>query len=114
MIDYLYLMIGRLSIAFLSLMIVFLLRGFHVNGEQIKAARALVGWTAADLAEKSGVSYPTVQRLDATKGQVSGRHETVEAIRKALETQGVQFLKAGQVAAGPGVAVKVAGNADPV
>lgn len=77
-----------------------------MNGEQIKAARALVGWTAADLAERSGVSYPTVQRMDATKGMVSGRHDTVEAIRKALESAGVQFLEGGQVAAGPGVALK--------
>ena len=80
-----------------------------MNGEQIRAARALLGWTAADLAEKSGVSYPTIQRLDATKGVATGRHETVEAIRKALETQGVQFLEAGQVAAGPGVAMRAKG-----
>ena len=75
-------------------------------GEQIKAARALLGWTASDLAEKSGVSYPTVQRLDATKGPVGGRHETVEAIRKALEAGGVQFLEKGNAAAGSGVALK--------
>jgi len=77
-----------------------------VLGEQIKAARALLGWTAADLAERSGISYPTVQRLDATKGTVGGRHDTVEAIRKALESGGVQFLETGQVTKGPGVAMK--------
>lgn len=86
-------------------MIDFLLRNV-MEGEQIRAARALLGWTAADLAEQSGVSYPTVQRMDATRGQVSGRHETVEAIRKALEARGIQFLESGQVAAGPGVAVR--------
>ena len=76
-----------------------------MDGEQIRAARALLGWTAAALAKQSGVRYPTVQRLDATKGQVGGRHETVEAIRRALEAQGVQFLGSGQVATGPGVAL---------
>ena len=75
-----------------------------MNGEQIRAARALLGWTAADLAERSGVSYPTVQRLDATKGTLGGRYETVEAIRKALEAGGVQFLEAGTAAEGAGVA----------
>lgn len=75
-------------------------------GEQIKAARALLGWTASDLAERSGISYPTIQRLDATKGPVGGRHETVEAVRKALEAGGVQFLETGQVTAGPGVALR--------
>lgn len=79
-----------------------------MDGEQIRAARALIGWTAADLAQHSGVSYPTVQRMDAAKGPVSGRHGTVEAIRKALEAQGVQFLEAGQVATGAGVAIKPA------
>ena len=77
-----------------------------MNGEQIRAARALVGWSAADLAEKSGVSYPTIQRIDATRGPVSGRYETIEAIRRALEAAGVQFLEGGQVAAGAGVAIK--------
>jgi transcriptional regulator with XRE-family HTH domain len=77
-----------------------------MRGEQLRAARALVGWTATDLAEKSGVSYPTIQRLDATRGPVSGRYETVEAIRKALEAEGVQFLEEGQAAAGPGVALR--------
>lgn len=77
-----------------------------MRGEQLRAARALVGWTATDLAQKSGVSYPTIQRLDATRGPVSGRYETVEAIRKALEAEGVQFLEEGQAAAGPGVALR--------
>ena len=76
-----------------------------MNGEQIRAARALLGWTAAGLAERSGVSYPTVQRMDAAKGAVSGRHETVERLRLALEAAGVQFLDAGQIAKGSGVAL---------
>ena len=75
-----------------------------MNGEQIRAGRALVGWSAADLADKAGISYPTIQRIDATRGPVSGRFETIEAIRNALETAGVQFLASGQTALGAGVA----------
>jgi transcriptional regulator with XRE-family HTH domain len=75
-------------------------------GEQIRAGRALAGLSAVELAEKSGISYPTIQRLDATRGPVSGRYETVEAIRLALEAEGVQFLEAGEVAAGPGVTLR--------
>lgn len=63
-----------------------------MRGEQIRAARALVGWTANDLAKASGVSYPTVQRLDATRGEVGGRHDTVQSIRTALEAAGVEFI----------------------
>ncbi|MFC0339785.1 helix-turn-helix domain-containing protein [Paracoccus niistensis] len=77
-----------------------------MNGEQIRAARALAGMTAQELADASGVSYPTVQRLDATRGPVSGRHDTVAALIRALEARGVQFLEEGQVSSGAGVALK--------
>lgn len=77
-----------------------------MHGEQIRAARALAGMTAQELADASGVSYPTVQRLDASRGPVTARHGTVEALRKVLEARGVQFLDDGQVASGPGVALR--------
>lgn len=77
-----------------------------MTGEQIRAARALIGWKAADLASAAGVSMPTIQRLDATRGPVSGRYETVEAIRVALEAEGVQFMTTGDVAIGSGVALR--------
>lgn len=77
-----------------------------MTGEQIRAARALLSWTAAELGKKSGVSYPTVQRLDATKGQVRGQHTTIRAIRQALEGAGIQFLNAADLAEGQGVAIK--------
>ena len=77
-----------------------------MQGEQIRAARALLGWTASNLAEQSGVSYPTIQRIDATRGAVSGRYDTIEAIRKALESQGIQFLECGDIASGAGVVLK--------
>lgn len=77
-----------------------------MNGEQIRAARALAGMTAQELADAAGISYPTVQRLDAARGPLSARHDTVEAIRKALEARGIQFLDDGQVASGVGVSLK--------
>ena len=76
-----------------------------MTGEQIRAARALLGWTANDLASKSGVSYPTIQRLDSTKGTLSGRHDTIETIRSALLAAGVRFLEKGDLASGIGVSL---------
>ncbi|MDP5216892.1 helix-turn-helix transcriptional regulator [Ruegeria sp. 2205SS24-7] len=73
---------------------------------QIKAARALLAWSQVDLAERSGVSYPTIARLETNDGPLGGRRETAIAIRSALEAQGIQFLDSGEVAAGPGVAMK--------
>lgn len=76
-----------------------------MTGEQIRAARALLGWKANDLAEASNISVPTIQRLDSTKGQLSGRYETIEAIRKALEAEGIQFLENREVSNGVGVSL---------
>lgn len=70
-----------------------------------KAARALANWTAAQLGEAAGVPIDTVRSFESARTRTLSR-ENETAIRKALEAQGVQFLEAGQVAAGPGVAVK--------
>lgn len=77
-----------------------------MTGEQIRAARALLKWSARQLAEASGIGWATVQRLESRDGPLAGYDQTHEAIRKALEARGVQFLEDGQVAAGPGVALK--------
>jgi DNA-binding MurR/RpiR family transcriptional regulator len=62
-------------------------------------------WSARELADASGIGWATIQRLESKNGPLAGYGQTHEAIRKALEAQGVQFLEAGQVAAGPGVAL---------
>lgn len=59
---------------------------------QVKAARALLAWSQNDLANASGVSYPTVARLEKDDGPLRGRSSTVAAIRKALETAGIEFI----------------------
>jgi len=76
-----------------------------MTGEQIRAARALLKWSARQLAEASGIGWATVQRLESKDGPLAGYDQTHEAICRALEAEGVQFLEDGQVAAGPGVAL---------
>ena len=63
-----------------------------VSIRQIKAARALLGWSQTDLAERSGVSAPTVKRLEASEGDVGGRIETAEALVAALKKAGIEFI----------------------
>lgn len=63
-----------------------------VSTEQIKAARALLGWTQHDLANAAEISSPTVKRLEARPGQVGGLPATVRAICDALEDAGVEFI----------------------
>jgi transcriptional regulator with XRE-family HTH domain len=63
-----------------------------ISIRQIKAARELLGWTQDELAEASGVSSPTIARLEAEDdGQLGGRPETGEKIRRALEKAGIEF-----------------------
>ena len=59
---------------------------------QMKAARALLAWSQGDLAEASGVSEPTIARLESEDGPVGGRLGTGEKLRAALEKAGVEFI----------------------
>ena len=59
---------------------------------QVKAARALLAWSQQDLARASGVSAPTLGRLEAADGVLGGRSETAVKIRAALEKAGVEFI----------------------
>lgn len=71
---------------------------------QVKAARALLSWSQEDLAQASGVSVPTIARLEAADGVLGGRASTASAIFAALEQAGVIFLDGdGQ---GPGVRLR--------
>lgn len=83
-----------------------------VSIRQIKAARALLGWSQSDLAEASSVSEPTVKRLEAQDGDLGGRAGTAEAITTALEGAGIAFLSPDDGGGGPGVRImsKEAGN----
>jgi len=81
-----------------------------LTGAQIRAGRALLGWTAAALAERSGVSYPTVQRAESTDGVPRMKAPNLFAIQRALEDGGVVFLDPGEHReGGPGVRLRVRG-----
>ncbi|MGO9238383.1 MAG: helix-turn-helix domain-containing protein [Methylocella sp.] len=71
---------------------------------QIKAARALLAWSQGDLAEASGVSEPTIARLESVEGEIGGRADTVQKILAALEKAGCIFLE--ENGDGPGVRLR--------
>ena len=64
----------------------------------------MVGWSQDDLAEKSGVSTPTIKRLEAADGDLGGRAETGAALISALEKAGVEFI--AENGGGAGVRLK--------
>ena len=63
-----------------------------ISVRQMKAARALLAWSQGDLAAASGISEPTIARLESTDGPVGGRAETAQALVVALEKAGVEFI----------------------
>ena len=72
---------------------------------QIRAARAMVGWSREDLAKKSGVSAPALRDFEKTEGGSDPRQGTVQKWQRALEAAGVQFIDADEVG-GPGVRLR--------
>ena len=60
-----------------------------VSIRQIKAARALLGWSQEDLAKRAGISVPTVKRLEAANGLLGGREDTAIKLRIDVENLGV-------------------------
>ena len=75
-----------------------------ITSAQIRAARALLKWSGKDLAEKSGLGFSTLMRLESLEG-VPGTHvTTIEAIKKAVEAAGVEFI--GSPESGAGVRFK--------
>ena len=74
-----------------------------ISTAQIKAARALLGWTAKDLADQSGVSLATIQRLEPQSGVPVSHQRTLLDIKRAFEAAGVEFI--GTPDEGPGVRV---------
>jgi predicted transcriptional regulator len=75
-----------------------------VSIRQIKAARALLAWSQSNLAEESGISEPTIKRLESVDGDLGGKEETNLAIIAALERAGVIFV--AENGDGPGVRLR--------
>jgi transcriptional regulator with XRE-family HTH domain len=65
-----------------------------ITGLQIRAARGALRWSAAKLADMSGVSVPTIQRLEQTDLVPPSRASSLVAIQQALEAAGIEFIGA--------------------
>ena len=75
-----------------------------LSSELIRAARALLRWEQRDLASVSSVSLPTIKRLESKPGIMVAHLSTVAALRKALESAGIEFID--ENGGGPGVRLR--------
>ncbi|MER8381516.1 transcriptional regulator [Mesorhizobium sp. M0923] len=72
-----------------------------ITSEQLRAARALLQWDQKALAAKSKVSVATIKRLEPLAGMLKANQVTIEALKRALEAGGVEFIP--ENGGGPGV-----------
>jgi ribosome-binding protein aMBF1 (putative translation factor) len=72
-----------------------------LTSSQIRAARALLRWSAEDLARESALGVTTIRRAELTEEETSMTVANDLAVRRALEAAGVEFLD--ENGGGPGV-----------
>jgi hypothetical protein len=75
-----------------------------LTSAQIRAARALIRWTAEDLARHSTVGVTTIRRAELRPSATVLTRTNDQAIRRALERAGVEFIDAE--GGGPGVRLR--------
>ncbi|MBO9456411.1 helix-turn-helix domain-containing protein [Paracoccus sp. R12_1] len=80
-----------------------------ITGPQMRAARTLLGIDQKTLAELAGLSVPTIQRMEASHGNVRGVVDSLTKVVAALELAGVELIGEGAVSTvgGRGVRLRV-------
>lgn len=71
-----------------------------ITSEQIRAARALLRWTSARLAEASGIGPATIKRIELMEGVPAANVKTLMAIKIAFENAGIEFIGTPESGAG--------------
>lgn len=78
-----------------------------ITGPQIRAARSLLGIDQKTLADRAGLSVPTIQRMEAAGGTVGGTVDSMTRVIAALESAGVDLIIEGAASAGGGRGVRL-------
>ncbi len=78
-----------------------------ITAAQVRAARALLGLDQRRLAEAAGLSLPTIQRMEASDGQVRGNVDSLVKLVDALERAGVELIGEGATSTGQGRGVRL-------
>jgi transcriptional regulator with XRE-family HTH domain len=79
-----------------------------ITAAQMRAARALLRIDQRGLAELSGLSLPTIQRMEASDGLVRGNVDSLMKLVGALESAGLELIADGAPSSGRGRGVRLA------
>lgn len=82
-----------------------------ISSAQLRAARALLRWSALDLAKASKVGVATIRRVEVIDGEIPVTPANEAAIRMALEIAGVEFID--ENGGGPGVRLRQSARRKP-
>lgn len=76
-----------------------------ISSEQIKASRALLGWSAAELAKRSDVGATTLRRYEMNGGIPKANLSVLIKLKETLEKAGIEFT--GDPLVNPGVTLRI-------
>ena len=71
-----------------------------ITSGQIRAGRAFLKWTGKELADRSGVAFSTLMRLETGEGVPGAQAKTLDLVQKAFENAGVEFIGTPEDGAG--------------
>jgi transcriptional regulator with XRE-family HTH domain len=80
-----------------------------ITAAQLKAARALLGIDQRRLAEASGLSLPTIQRMESSDGTIRGNVDSLVKLIGALDSLGVELIADGVASQSGGRGVRLKG-----
>lgn len=78
-----------------------------ISAAQLRAARALLGIDQRKLAELSGLSVPTIQRMEASEAVIRGNVDSLMKLVGALEAAGIEIIGEGAPSHGGGRGVRL-------
>jgi transcriptional regulator with XRE-family HTH domain len=73
----------------------------------MRAARALLGIDQRDLAQRAGLSLPTIQRMESSEGVIRGNVDSLVKLVDALAAAGIELIGEGAVSQGGGRGVRL-------
>jgi hypothetical protein len=86
------------------------MENYALSGGQIRAARALLRWSAEELARRTSLGLNTIKRAEAKDGKTSLTEANEIAVRRAFEMAGIEFTNGGR----PGVRLTKAAAGPPM
>lgn len=82
-----------------------------ITAAQLRAARALLGIDQRELAQRCGLSLPTIQRMEASEDVIRGNVDSLMKLVEALAAAGIELIGEGATSQGSGRGVRLKSQA---